>query len=105
MPSFWNIATMNAEKQNPDHNTAANRIAWGVARGAGILATILRIVPHPPNFSGVGALGLFGGARLRAWQAYLLPVAIMLLSDACLWLLTGLDPLYSPLHLSRVFVY
>ena len=96
---------MNNEKPNPDHESTSGRIALGVAVVAGIFATVLRIVPHPPNFSGVGALGLFGGARLHAWQAYLLPLGIMVVSDFCLWLLTGLDPNYSPLHLSRAFVY
>ena len=63
------------------------------------------IVAHPPNFSSVGGLGLFGGARLRAWQAYLFPIGIMIVSDLLLWGLTGFDFKYSLGHLSRVFVY
>lgn len=96
---------MNTETPTPEHPSPWRSLALGVAVVAGIFAAILRIVPHPPNFSGIGALGLFGGARLRGWQAYLLPLGIMVLSDFCLWFLTGLDPLYSPLHLSRAFVY
>ena len=33
------------------------------------------------NFAPVGALSLFAGARLRGWQAYLLPVALMAVTD------------------------
>jgi hypothetical protein len=80
-------------------------LALAVAVNAGILAAVFRIVPHPPNFSGFGGLGLFGGARLRGWQAYVLPLAIMVLSDLALWMLTGFDFKYSLGHLSRVFVY
>ena len=33
------------------------------------------------NFAPVGALSLFAGARLRGWQAYLLPIALMAVTD------------------------
>ena len=36
-----------------------------------VLAALLRLAPHPPNFSPIGGVALFGGARLRGWQAYL----------------------------------
>ncbi|HZZ82263.1 MAG TPA: DUF6580 family putative transport protein [Gemmataceae bacterium] len=80
-------------------------IALGIAVVAGIIAAVLRIVPHPPSFSGVGAVGIFGGARLRGWQAFLLPIVVMVLSDLSLWVLTGFDPKYSLGHLSRAYVY
>lgn len=70
-------------------------------------ATVLRILPTlllvPYNFAPVGALGLFGGARLRSWVAFGLPLAVMVLTDLCLWALKGPD--YSPLHMSRGIVY
>lgn len=96
---------MNADKAPAEQEASSHSLALGVAVAAGFIAAIMRIVPHPPNFSSVGALGLFGGARLRAWQAYLLPLAIMILSDLLLWVLTGFDFKYSLGHLSRVFVY
>src|SRR2546426_1032106 len=96
---------MNVDKPPADQESPRQSLALSVAVVAGILAAILRIVPHPPNFSGVGALGLFGGARLRAWQAYALPLGIMILSDLSLWVLTGFDYKYSLAHFSRVFVY
>jgi hypothetical protein len=33
------------------------------------------------NFAPVGALSLFAGARLRGWQAYLLPIVLMAVTD------------------------
>ena len=96
---------MNANQPQPESESPNRSVALGIAIVAGIVATILRVVPHPPNFSGGGALGIFCGARLRAWQAYLLPLVIMMLSDLLLWLLTGFDYKYSLGHLSRVFVY
>jgi hypothetical protein len=47
-------------------------------------------LPHPPNFTAIGALALFGGAYFtRRWMALLIPLAAMLLSDA---VLTSPDP-------------
>ena len=44
---------------------------------AGVLVGLLRLVPHPANFSSLGALGIFSGARLRSWNAFVLPLAVM----------------------------
>jgi hypothetical protein len=89
----------------PERDSPYRRLALGVAAIAGIIATILRIVPHPTNLTSVGAVGLFGGARVRAWYAYLLPLAVMIGSDLILWALTGFDYKYSIAHFSRVYVY
>lgn len=96
---------MNIDKPTPERESPYRPLAIGIAVAAGIVAVVMRIVPHPPNFSGVGGLGIFGGARLRAWQAYLLPLGIMILSDLALWVCTFFDPLYSMAHLSRLYVY
>ena len=47
-----------------------------------IFAAFTRIIPHPPNFTPIIAIGLFGGAYLKdkKW-AVLLPVSAMLLAD------------------------
>ncbi len=48
-------------------------------------AALLRLVPHAPNFSPIGALALFGGAYLsKRALAYIIPLAAMLLSDVFL---------------------
>jgi hypothetical protein len=90
---------------NADKEPRRQMIAIGVAVAAGILAVILRIVPHPTSFSSVGACGLFGGARVRSWHAYALPLAVMFVSDLILWTLSRFDPNYSLVHISRVYVY
>jgi hypothetical protein len=46
-----------------------------------VLAALVRLLPHPPNFSPIGGVALFGGARLRGWQAYVVPLVAMVLTD------------------------
>jgi hypothetical protein len=98
-------ANMETDQPSNEQESPIRPIALGVALLAGFIAAVLRVVPHPPNFSSVGALGIFGGARLRAWHAYVLPLGIMIGSDFCLWVLTGFDAKYSLGHLSRAYVY
>jgi hypothetical protein len=51
-------------------------------------AAASRLLPHPPNFTPIGAMALFGGACFRSkWQAFLVPLAAMMLSDFALGLL------------------
>jgi hypothetical protein len=49
-----------------------------------VLGAIARLLPHPPNFAPVGATSLFAGARLPSWQAYLVPLALMAITDPIL---------------------
>jgi hypothetical protein len=50
-----------------------------------LAAALARLVPHPPNFTPIGAMALFGGACfVNRKAAYLLPIAAMLLSDLVL---------------------
>lgn len=47
-----------------------------------VLAAFSRIIPHMPNFSPLGAIGLFGAAYFsKKWQAFLIPIAATWLSD------------------------
>lgn len=76
----------------------------GLAVSAGLVRladNFLRVF----NLSPVGAMGIFGGARLRGWQAYVLPLVIMAATDLCLWVFHGFDADYSLWHMSRPFVY
>jgi hypothetical protein len=52
-----------------------------LAVGLTIVGALARLVPHAPNFTPVGGLSLFAGGRLRGWQAYLLPLALMAVTD------------------------
>lgn len=55
---------------------------------------MLRLVPHPPNWAPIGAVALFGGARLKGWIAYLVPLLAMLITDPILSHMAGY-PAYS----------
>jgi hypothetical protein len=46
-----------------------------------VLGAVARLLPHAPNFTPVGSVSLFGGARLRGWQAWLVPLALMAVTD------------------------
>ncbi|AEI50886.1 hypothetical protein Runsl_4566 [Runella slithyformis DSM 19594] len=48
-----------------------------------IVAALSRVVPHPFNFTPIGAMALFGAAQFnRKIFAFMIPVVAMLLSDA-----------------------
>jgi hypothetical protein len=60
-----------------------------------IAAALSRLVPHPPNFTVIGALALFGGASFeKPLAAYLVPLAAMLLSDAVIGFHGGMPVIY-----------
>lgn len=50
-----------------------------------IVAALTRVLPHPPNFSPIAAIALFGGAYFasRTW-ALLVPLVALLISDLVL---------------------
>lgn len=47
-----------------------------------LLAVASRLLPHPPNFAPIAAIGLFAGAAFDRRAAWLVPFAALLLSDA-----------------------
>ncbi len=56
--------------------------------GITIMAAMSRLIPHPPNFTPIGALALFGGAHFPTMRAALaVSLGSMLVSDAVLALL------------------
>lgn len=73
-----------------------NRTASSLPAGPLLLAALIfvaalsRIIPHPPNFSPIEAVALFGGAYFakRHW-ALLVPLAAMFASDLVLGLVNG----------------
>ena len=60
-----------------------------------VLAALLRLIPHPPNFTPIGGAALFGGARLRGWQAYLVPILAMAATDPLRSRIEGASSAYS----------
>lgn len=55
-----------------------------------VVAALTRVLPHPPNFSPIAAMALFGGAYFaaRRW-AVLVPLVALLISDLVLSSLHG----------------
>jgi hypothetical protein len=52
-----------------------------------LLAVIARLMPHPPNFTPIGALALFGGASFTDRRlGFLLPLGALFISDCVLGL-------------------
>ncbi len=52
-----------------------------LALGLTVLGAVARLLPHAPNFTPVGGMSLFAGAKLKGWQAFLLPLVLMLVTD------------------------
>jgi hypothetical protein len=60
-----------------------------------LLAAASRLIPHPPNFSPIAALALFGGAQFADKRlAFLVPLAAMFLSDMILELHSLIPVIY-----------
>ncbi|MCU0354094.1 MAG: hypothetical protein MUD08_10220 [Cytophagales bacterium] len=57
----------------------------GVLAGMVLLAALSRLLPHPDNFTPVGAMALFGGAYFaNRWAAVAVPLLSMWFSDLVL---------------------
>ena len=64
------------------------------------LAALLRLLPHPPNFSPIAAMALFSGAFLpRRGLAFVAPIGAMLVSDAVLGFHGGMPVVYASVAL------
>jgi hypothetical protein len=60
-----------------------------------LVAAVLRLVPHPPNFTPIGAMALFSGAYLgRKLLAFVAPLGALLLSDLVLGFYHGQATVY-----------
>ena len=66
-----------------------------------LAAAFSRLIPHPPNFTAVAAMALFGGAYLSSrTAAFALPIAAMFLSD----LIIGFHPGMYAVYLSFIII-
>ena len=61
-----------------------------------VVATALRLVAHPPNFTPIGAMALFSGAYLgrKGVIAFAAPLGALLLSDLVLGFYRGMPTVY-----------
>jgi len=72
---------MKIESERNDRNLYLLRFL--IAAAMILLAAVLRILPHPRNFTPVGAMAIFSGSLFRnRLVAYLLPLAALLAGDA-----------------------
>ena len=74
-----------------------------LAIGLVILGALIRITQHW-NFAPVGALSLFAGARLRGWKAWVLPLALMAITDPLLGGYSAATPLVYASFLINVWI-
>ena len=66
-----------------------------------LLTAFLRLIPHIPNFSPLGAMSLFGAAYFtKKWQAVLIPIAATWISD-----LFFINVIYSQYYPSFTWFY
>ena len=69
-----------------------------------LAAALLRLLPHPPNFTPIGAMALFGGAYLgRRLVAFAAPLGALLLSDLVLGFYHGQATVYFSVALIVMF--
>ena len=69
-----------------------------------LVAAASRFLPHPPNVACVGAIGLFAGCYLSGARAYLVPLAILFVSDVIgqLFGIAGMG-FYQPITMAAVY--
>lgn len=66
-------------------NTQKNNIRFGVLSTAIMVAALSRLIPHPSNFTAIGAMALFGGCYFSDKRiAYVVTVLALFLSDVIL---------------------
>jgi hypothetical protein len=57
-------------------------------------------LPHPPNFSPIAAIAIFGGMYLKNWQRFAIPFSAMILSDVILGYHSTLAFVYGSIAIS-----
>ncbi len=68
-----------------------------------VAAAVARLIPHPPNFTPIGAMALFGGACLADRRlAFILPLGALFLSDLFLGLHVLIPVVYGSFALNVV---
>ena len=81
-----------------------NHTARPLAAGLTVLGALARVLPHLPNFAPVGSISLFAGARMRGWQAYVLPLVLMAVTDPLVGGYSAATPLIYASFLINVWI-
>jgi len=55
------------------------------------ISALLRILPHPPNFTPVAGLSIYAGARMKGPFSWILPLILMIITDFILSRIHGYD--------------
>jgi uncharacterized protein DUF6580 len=92
-----NGAAANKTAEQTTKQTYEGRLAVGLT----IIGAAARLIPHPANFSPVGSMSLFAGAKLRRWQAYTIPLVLMAVTDPLLSRTVG----FSAYNMATPFIY
>ena len=67
-------------------------IRFGVLAGMVLLAALSRLLPHPPNFTPIAAMALFGGAYfVNKRTAFAVPLLALVVSDIGLTFTMGYE--------------
>jgi len=66
-----------------------------LAIGLTLISALGRLMPHAPNVTPLGGSCLFAGSRIAGWLAWVLPLAVMLVTD----------PLVGGYRLSSIAIY
>lgn len=62
-----------------------NNHSFWLSLGLIILASLSRIIPHPPNFTPLTGVALFGGQKLNSkWLAFFIPLTSLFITDLIL---------------------
>ena len=69
-------------------------VKYGTAALLIVVAAFSRLLPHPANFTAVGAIALFGGVYLDKKFAIVVPLLAMLASDALIGFYAGMYWVY-----------
>jgi Family of unknown function (DUF6580) len=99
---------MMSNQKTTSEQPKAEGLAVGLLLAAGLVAVATRLLTaaglFPWNLTPVGALALYGGARLRSWRAFVLPIGVMVVTDLVLWAAYAWSP-FNPFVYASFLVY
>ena len=79
---FYPVLAYFCDEQHKKMNKPHLTSRFGIIAGLIFFAAMSRLLPHPHNFTPIGAMALFGAAHFRQKHlAFLVPLAALWLSD------------------------
>lgn len=69
-----------------------------------VIAVVMRLLPHLPNFTPIAAIAIFGGAYInRKALAFILPIVMMFISDLIIGFHTTMIAVYAGMAIAALF--